>query len=194
MRRVIWMAWAAANSIPTAMVMTLRVGSRGARGRPGAAVGGPTSRQGSLASWRRSRGWLPFAVSTQCAPRSCRSRRGRVVWEGVGGDHQPVGSSRPASVDQRGEHGDVGSTTRRGARSSAGPFPRGLPPNPPYEFPRNGLSSDYSVSGVAGRAAWMVSWQGRQTMSVFRRLVVMISIHSARLTGPVRVRSASLRI
>ena len=30
---------------------------------------GSTCRQGSPASWRRSRGWLPFTVSTQCAPR-----------------------------------------------------------------------------------------------------------------------------
>ena len=37
----------------------------------------------------------------------------------------------------------------------AGPFPRGLPPNPPYEFPRNGLSSDYSVGAEAVRSEWM---------------------------------------
>ena len=75
-----------------------------------------------------------------------------------------------------------------------GPFPRGLPPNPPYEFPRSGLSSDYSVSGVIGRTVWMVSWHGRQTMRVFRRLLVMMFIHSSRLMFPVPVRSASLRI
>ncbi len=99
-----------------------------------------------------------------------------------------------AGVSSSGANWGMWGRPRGEVPAGAGPFPRGLPPNPPYEFPRNGLSSDYSVSGVAGRAAWMVSWQGRQTMSVFRRLVVMISIHSARLTGPVRVRSASLRI
>ena len=31
-----------------------------------------SARQGSPASWRRSRGWLPFTVSTQRAPRECR--------------------------------------------------------------------------------------------------------------------------
>jgi len=33
----------------------------------------------------------------------------------------------------------------------AGPFPGGLLPNPPYEFPRNGLSGDYGPAAVGLR-------------------------------------------
>ena len=57
-------------------------------------------------------------------------------------------------VQQPGEHGDVGSAARRGA-SLAGPFPRGLPPNSPCEFPRSELSGDrVGVTRAAFRRGW----------------------------------------
>src|SRR4051794_9533039 len=69
------MAWAAwGNSMPAGMVTTFRV--RISR-RPCAVSALRwqvwTWRQGSSASWRRSRGWLALTVSTQWAPRPCRS-------------------------------------------------------------------------------------------------------------------------
>jgi hypothetical protein len=50
----------------------------------------------------------------------------------VGGDHQPawVDAGGGQLVDQRGEPGDVGSTTRRGARLLWGSFSAWSPPEP----------------------------------------------------------------
>lgn len=58
---------------------------------------------------------------------------------GLVGDRKFVRSRGQASP-LRQAVGWVGRATR--CLPCAGPFPPGPPPNPPYEFPRNGLSSD----------------------------------------------------
>ena len=66
--------------------------------------------------------------------------------------------------------GEVGTLARY---PISGPFPASPLPNPPCEFPRNGLSSDYAVSDAVGYSAWMAWWQIVQTTRVLRRRFAM---------------------
>ena len=85
--------------------------------------------------------------------------------------------------------GEVGTQTR----CLVGPFPASPLPNPPCEFPRNGLSSDYVVSDAVGCSVWMAWWQAVQTTRVLRRRFAMSLTHAG-CDGPGWPRSASLRM
>lgn len=71
-----------------------------------------------------------------------------------------------------------------------GPFPTASSRTRRASFPRNGLSSDHSVSD-AGGYRWMWAWQRPQTTRVLRRRFAMMFIQSGR-GGPGLPRSVSL--
>src|SRR5665811_1466857 len=104
-----------------------------------------SSRRGIVLSWLALRRALSIASDSRRRTRWEPSAR--VVMTLAGRDFAPFLTRQircapvPAAVRHRCME-KVGSTARRGACLSAGPFPCGLPPNPACPFRGTGLSSD----------------------------------------------------
>ena len=83
---------------------------------------------------------------------------------------------QPTGIDDR-EPANVSVPVGRWRGALVGPFPAAPGPNPPCQFPGNGLSSDYCVSVLAGCRSWMLSWQDGQTIKVLRRILAISCAH-----------------